>query len=200
MTIPLNLPTSEELVVEAAELRSILSKIAKRSAGGRAVSGRYNKHDMARLRFIRSIALPGIRFGQLVPDDDMRMLRLGPMNVLQGVDLASMDEWAQRHGRDPRSKKKDGWLDETEQATLFRWLSSNEKHLVLSVEPPAPRTVRTCQTGRGAQAGEPFCAGSKAANGLKMEVRGKGELDLRWRWLAFGACLLPVRGGKANIS
>ena len=46
--------------------------------------------------------------------------------------LASMDEWAQRHGRDPHSKKKDGWLDETEQATLFRWLSSNEKHLVVS--------------------------------------------------------------------
>ena len=130
--MPLNLPTSEELVVEDAELRSILTKIAKRSAGGRAVSGRYNKHDTARLRFIRSIALPGIRFGQLVPDDDMRMLRLGPMNVLHGVDLASMDEWAQRHGRDPRSKKKDGWLDETEQATLFRWLSSNEKHLVVS--------------------------------------------------------------------
>ena len=128
----LNLPKSEELVIEDAELRSILAKIAKRSAGGRAVSGRYNKHDTARLRFIRSIALPGIRFGQLVPDDDMRMLRLGPMNVLHGVDLASMDEWAQRHGRDPRSKKKDGWLDETEQATLFRWLSSNEKHLVVS--------------------------------------------------------------------
>ena len=71
--MPLNLPTSEELVVEDAELRSILTKIAKRSAGGRAVSGRYNKHDTARL-FIRSIALPGIRFGQLVPDDDMQML------------------------------------------------------------------------------------------------------------------------------
>lgn len=55
------LPTSEDLVVEDAELRSILALIAKRSAGGRAVSGRYNKHDTARLRFIRSIALPGIR-------------------------------------------------------------------------------------------------------------------------------------------
>jgi hypothetical protein len=40
------------------------------------------------IRFIRSIALPGIRFGQLVPDDDMRMLRLGPTNVLQGVDCS----------------------------------------------------------------------------------------------------------------
>jgi hypothetical protein len=35
----LNLPKSEELVIEDAELRSILAKIAKRSAGGRAVSG-----------------------------------------------------------------------------------------------------------------------------------------------------------------
>ena len=130
--MPLNLPTSDQLVVEDAELRSMLANIAKRSAGGRAASGRYNKHDTARLRFIRSIALPGIRFGQLVPDDDMRMLRLGPKHVLQGVDLASMDDWSQRHGRDPRSKKKDGWLDETEQATLFRWLSRNEKNLVVS--------------------------------------------------------------------
>ena len=37
-----SLPTSEDLVIEDAELRSILSNIAKpRSAGGRAVSGRY---------------------------------------------------------------------------------------------------------------------------------------------------------------
>ena len=126
------LPTSEDLVVEDAELRSFLAAIAKRSAGGRAVSGRYNKHDTARLRFIRSIALPGIRFGKLVPDDDMRMLRLGPKASLHGADLASMDEWSQRHGRDPRSKKKDGWLDEGEQATLFRWLSRNERHHVIS--------------------------------------------------------------------
>ena len=28
-----------------------------------------------------------------------------------------MDEWAQRHGRDACSKRKDGWLDETEQAS-----------------------------------------------------------------------------------
>jgi hypothetical protein len=71
VTMSLNLPKSEELVIEDAELRSILAKIEKRSAGGRAVSGRYNKHDTARLRFIRSIALPDIRFGQLVPDYDM---------------------------------------------------------------------------------------------------------------------------------
>ena len=36
--------------------------------------GTHNKHDTARLRFIKSIALPGIRWGKLVPDDDMRML------------------------------------------------------------------------------------------------------------------------------
>ena len=66
------------------------------------------------------------------------------MNVLEGVDLASMDEWAQRHGHDPRSKKKDGWLDETEQATLFRWLSRNEKHLVVSnpARRGAPRAIK----------------------------------------------------------
>ena len=101
----LNLATSEELVIEDAELRSILSKIAKRSAGGRAVSGRYNKHDTARLRFIRSIALPGIRFGQLVPDDDMRMLRFGPMNVLQGVDCSV---WLQHRPQRTTRRTADG--------------------------------------------------------------------------------------------
>ena len=123
-----SLPSAEQLLIEDAELRHILTTIAKRSAGGRAVSGRYNKHDTARLRYIRSIALPGIRFGKLVPDDDMRMLRLGPKHSLHGADLASMEEWSQRHGRDPRSQKKDGWLNETEQVTLFRWLARNEKH------------------------------------------------------------------------
>ena len=87
----------EELVVEDAELRSIFATIAKRSAGGRAVSERYNEHDTAQLQFIKSIALPGIRFGKLVPDDDMRVLRLGPKSSLRGADLASMDEWLQRH-------------------------------------------------------------------------------------------------------
>ena len=104
-TMSLNLPKSEELVIEDAELRSILAKIPKRSAGGRAVSGRYNKHDTARLRFIRSIALPGIRFGQLVPDDDMRMLRLGPTNVLQGVDCSV---WLQHRPQRTRRRTADG--------------------------------------------------------------------------------------------
>ena len=113
------LPTAEELVLEDAELRGMLSTIAKRSAGGRAVQGRYNKHDTARLRFIRSVALPGIRFGKLVPEEDMRMLRLGPKSELRGANLTSMDEWAQPHGRDPRSKRKDDWLDETEQVMVY---------------------------------------------------------------------------------
>jgi hypothetical protein len=60
------------------------------------------------------------------------MLRLGPKSTLRGADLASMDQWSQRHGRDPRSQKKDGWLDEAEQATLFRWLARNERHHVVS--------------------------------------------------------------------
>mgnify|MGYP006906408767 FL=1 len=90
-----HLATAEELIIEDAELRHILTTIAKRSAGGRAASGRYNKHDTARLRYIRSIAF---RFGKRVPQPDMTMLRLGPKHSLRGADLAAMDEWAQRHG------------------------------------------------------------------------------------------------------
>ena len=76
-------------------------------SNGRCVGG-YNKHDTARLRFVKDIALCGLRFGKLVPADDLRMLRLPPMSELVGPDSIAMDAWAQRHGRDPRSQQADG--------------------------------------------------------------------------------------------
>ena len=64
----------------------------------------------------------GLRLGILVPDADLRMLRLEPQEQLRqrgGVDWAAMEDWAERHGRDPRSQRKDGSLNEAEQTTLL---------------------------------------------------------------------------------
>jgi len=114
------LPTAEDIVLQDAELRQVLLQLAKRSAGGAAKGGRYNKHDTARLRFIRDKALMGLRLGILVPDSDMTMIRMPPQEELRkrgGADWAGMEEWAQRHGKDPRSQR-DGPLTQEEQLTL----------------------------------------------------------------------------------
>jgi hypothetical protein len=55
----LGLPEVEVIVSQDAELRQLLVDISRRSAGGGQKSGRYNKHDTARLRFTRDKALKG---------------------------------------------------------------------------------------------------------------------------------------------
>ena len=123
----LSLPEAQDIVLQDSELRQVLLELARRSAGGAAKGGRYNKHDTARLRFIRDKAFMGLRLGIMVPEADMRMIRMPPQEQLRktgGADWAAMEEWAQRHGRDPRSGK-DGPLTDTEQQTLLRWFSRN---------------------------------------------------------------------------
>ena len=64
------LPEVEEIINQDAELRQILVDIARRQAGGASKSGRYNKHDTARLRFVRDKALVDVRRGKLVDETD----------------------------------------------------------------------------------------------------------------------------------
>ena len=129
----LTLPEAEEIVLADAEMRQLLVAIAQRQAGGGSKSGRYNKHDTARARFIKSKALVGLRLGILVPDADLQMLRLPPQGELRkagGADWVAMEAWAERHGRDPRSQRKDGALDEMEQLTLLNWVRRNSARFV----------------------------------------------------------------------
>ena len=130
----LSLAEVEDIVNQDAEMRQILVDIARRQAGGASKGGRYNnKHDTARLRFVRDKVLKGLRLGMLVPEADLRMLRLPPQEALRqsgGADWAAMEEWAERHGRDPRSQKKDGPLDEQQQLTLLHWVSRNAARFV----------------------------------------------------------------------
>ena len=60
------------------------------------MGGRYDKHDTARLRSIKDIALRGLPFGELVCEDDLRMLRLALQNELSGHDKVAMDAWRRR--------------------------------------------------------------------------------------------------------
>ena len=128
-------------MLQDAELRKVLLDLARRSAGGAAKGGRYDKHDTARLRFIRDKALMGLRLGILVPETDLAMIRLPPKAELRaagGADWAAMEDWAQRHGRDPRSQK-DGALSQDEQHTLLRWFSRNSSRFVETLGAPRGR-------------------------------------------------------------
>ena len=102
---------------------SPLHEVHQRYAGRR---GRYNKHDTARLRFIKDTAFPGVRFGKKVQERDMAMLRLPPTSELGGAALAEMDESSRRHAPDPRSSNQGevARLDEEQQSTLLRWTGS----------------------------------------------------------------------------
>ena len=126
-------PTPEQIAQQHAELLQMLRDLSRRQANGRSVGGRYNKHDTARLRFIKDVALRGLRFGKLVPEDDLRMLRLAPQNELVGPDKVAMDAWAQKHGRDPRSQRPDGEFTEAQQTTLLAWAARNAADFVAPI-------------------------------------------------------------------
>ena len=82
----LSLPEAEEILTMDAELKQVLVDISRRQARGASKGGWYNKHDTARLRFIRDKALMGIRLGILVPDSDLSMLRLEPQEQLRQLN------------------------------------------------------------------------------------------------------------------
>ena len=138
------LPSGEDLVRHQLELQLILQEVHQRYAGR---SGRYNKHDTARLRFIKDTAFPGLRFGKMVQERDMAMLRLPPMSDLAGTALTEMNEWSRRHAPDPRSANQGevARLDEEQQSTLLRWAATQANggcvadHAARRGAPPAYR-------------------------------------------------------------
>ena len=102
------LATADQIVLQHAELLQVLADVRKRNKGGRN-----DKHDTARVRFIKDFALRGLRFGKLVPTADLDMIRLEPKAQLSGPKLASMDAWAKRHAPDPRSANQGVAIDLT---------------------------------------------------------------------------------------
>ena len=77
----------------------------------------------------------GLRLGMLVPEADLKMIRLPPHEELKqrgGADWLAMEAWAQEHGRDRRCQKKDGINNDQQQLTLLRWVSRKSSRFVES--------------------------------------------------------------------
>ena len=87
-----------------------------------------------------------LRLGILIPALDLKMLRLEPQEQLRrrgGADWAAMESWAEIHGKDPRSQRKDGMLNEAEQVTMLHWISRNVSRFVApAARRGAPATTR----------------------------------------------------------
>jgi hypothetical protein len=76
-----------------------------RQAGGGKKSGRYRKHDTARLRCLTRVVYPGLRMGKLPSVTDAKMLfELPGPREITGPSKKLMDDWSNMFARDPRSK------------------------------------------------------------------------------------------------
>ena len=96
--------SAQEILDAKARLDGLLLEMSARSANGKAASGRYKKHDTARLSYINTVALPGLRWGKLPPEADWRMLFLPGDIDITGPDKVAMDKWTDEHHRDPRKE------------------------------------------------------------------------------------------------
>ncbi|EOD29023.1 hypothetical protein EMIHUDRAFT_468605 [Emiliania huxleyi CCMP1516] len=78
------LQSGEDIVSHQLELQSILHGVHQRYAGRQ---GRYNKHDTARLRYIKNTAFPGLRFGKMAPTSENAVLAEGAAEAEDGAML-----------------------------------------------------------------------------------------------------------------
>ena len=81
--------SADQILDAKAQLDGLLLEMRARSAGGKAASGRYKRHDTTRLSYVNSVALPGLRWGKLPPEADWRMLFLPGDDDIKGADKAS---------------------------------------------------------------------------------------------------------------
>jgi len=77
----------------------------ERQAGGGAKSGRYMKHDTARLRCLQRVVYPQLRMGILPTAVNAKMLfdMSGPRDIA-GPAKKEMDIWSNVYGWDPRQE------------------------------------------------------------------------------------------------
>ena len=141
---PLQLPTAEQLHEQLARLEGLKQTMSTRSAGGANRQGRYMKVDTARFSYTNSVAIPGLRLGKLVPEDDWAML-FGPHDSdLHGPAKKAAHKWAEDHHRDPRCHKQPSVVDATRQRTLLEWAERNPAafHKPMNAPRGAPHVYR----------------------------------------------------------
>ena len=148
------LSTVEEIVEMHAKLESLKLTMAARRHGGAGKSGRYMKHDTARLSFIDGQALRDLACGKLPSAADQRALfdLPGDLEIAGKPEEKEMDTWRDQHHADPRSKAhKDAGLSVERQTTLLGWVHRNAAAFA---RPSAPvGTMSTYKLGFGPYAG-----------------------------------------------
>ena len=119
----------EEIIQHHAEFQQLLIDMARRSAGGKAASGRYKKYDSTRLLFLHTCAFPSLRLGKRIDAKDRRLLFL-PItsrdDIGTSADKDELDRWCALHKKDPRSKSSQSYgLDEAKQTSILTWVTNN---------------------------------------------------------------------------
>ena len=130
------LPTAEELQLCEAQIRDVLQTMRDRQAQGKSRSGRYVAADSARLKWINSVALPALHLGKLPSEHDMKMLRCGPLQDLQGVEHEQLQRWITRFHKDPRNQDPVKNLTPWQQTSLLEWAASNLQYVCKARPPP----------------------------------------------------------------
>ena len=184
------LSTVEEIVEMHAKLESLKLTMAARRHGGAGKSGRYMKHDTARLSFIDGQALRDLACGKLPSAADQRALfdLPGDLEIAGKPEEKEMDAWRDQHHADPRSKAhKDAGLSVERQTTLLGWVHRNAAAFA---RPSAPvGTMSTYKLGFGPYAGYTLMATSGGSRGRRLRLAEPGRFQVgltccgwRGRW------------------
>lgn len=117
--------SADELLECYRKCKELEVQLSERQAGGKQTSGRYHKHDTARLRCLRRVVYPDLRLGKLPSLLDFKMLfeMKGPRDIAGPAKL-EMDRWSNIYARDPRSsaaQKSEMERDVESQTDLLRW-------------------------------------------------------------------------------
>ena len=123
-----------------AKLEALKMLMAGRRHGGAGKSGRYKKHDTARLHFIVGAALRDLACGKLPSAADQRVLFdiLGDDEVDGTPQKKEMDTWCRAHYADPRSQQHaSAGLSQSRQTTLLAWVHANPSCVTRDARAPA---------------------------------------------------------------
>ena len=123
------LPTADGLMGCWRRCKELRLAMKERSAGGKGVSGRYRKHDSARVRCLERLIEPRLKMGMLPTSYDEKMLfeYPGPDDI-DGPAKQEMDAWSDIHYRHPRkgntaaTAAADAAMPLDDQTALLNWL------------------------------------------------------------------------------
>lgn len=122
-----HVPKKHEIEEMHAKMVELKITMADRRHGGGGKSGRYKKHDTARLAFINGRGFHDLRYGRLpTVENQRRLFELPGDDDIKGSEKLDMDAWSKEIHPDPRSKAAaDAGLDKARQTTLLEYVSQH---------------------------------------------------------------------------